>query len=426
MFDRYQNRLGFLSTTRFGTLVETFSTGLNQIFDSFGELAPALRESIELDMVYFCLRHFKWRHTAIFKQFGIQLLSDEYGLSQAVSTLLWDQALHLISAHCDDAQDLGREDNAFLRYIFCSILSTKDTKKIRNDLAISARFIGQVRDKVRQIISSKPAEKAAEFHSYIDQRLYDLLREYQSSKNETPWFIDLERLRFHLQSTGEQAGCFKIEKIFELLLCVGKEHRGLSRSRLEALFVQHCEGSQSSLDELIGLLTASQLIYDIGSGKHRLYYLTALGMDLTTFAYTVRFLRRRTSKLEELTDAPISYQRAVLQLFPEDRMDEFEKFLYGAGFCLPPDVWVTGIERLGKFRDHGAIFGRISSMIEQAPELAKKTYLQVYGFLNESVEARLALEKIISSATAWRIKDVASNIHAALTSPWRESARDVS
>ena len=137
---------------------------------------------------------------------------------------------------------------------------------------------------------------------------------------------------------------------------------------------------------------------------------------MTSLGFSVRFLRRRTQPLQELLGWPKAYQKQVIQALPPERVPELFEFLVGLGQSLAPDIWVLGIERVARHEDHSVIFDRIFTLIQSADELSKPARLKALSYLAESLEARVALEKIVENPESWRLKDMALNVRATLHS----------
>lgn len=262
---------------------------------AFLTTTETFRSCLTLDLVYALARHRLWVNNNLFITALVDFLSSEYRLAEStVRELLL--GLAAVAAEVAQAPGPVAETDAkdFLRYVFVASATAADESSLVADLGLGHRLLRRVRQSVETTACDSET-----FLAPLDADVAAVMAELARDTSETPWALDVQRLRFELWEAGVALPtAAEASSLFDLLLTIGRKRR-LKESKVE-------HGDEGSALRRAGLVFVVDLALE----------LTPKGQALTASAFATQARRQTAPSLEALAALNAHYQERVIATHP--------------------------------------------------------------------------------------------------------------
>lgn len=179
-----------------------------------------------VDVIYAIVQHKSWLQTPVFAVLLVEFLQFDHGLARNDAEVLVHDLLDAaIQLGLGRARTIFCEDRDFLTSAYVSAAGAIDDSNLEGELGLGAAVLKKLRDGISALESVDHNVFVPEYDAMLASIIIELSKELK----QTPWAIDLYRLKFSLLSAGgDAAQAFilpdSLPVILDALVAIGRGH----------------------------------------------------------------------------------------------------------------------------------------------------------------------------------------------------------
>ena len=224
-----------------------------------------------VDLVYAIAQHRDWLQTPVFSVLLVEFLQFDHGVTRNDAEVIVHDLLDAaVELGLSRTRSLCSQDRDFLTAAYVSAAGAVDDSNLEVELGLGSAVLRKLRDGIRALESVDQNVFVPEY----DAMLASIILELSKEVKQTPWSMDLYKIKFFLLSAGGDAAQpfilpDSLPVILDALVAIGRGHSFTLRER----------------PALAELLVKASLLMESKSNarsKKSRYVLTDLGARLTS------------------------------------------------------------------------------------------------------------------------------------------------
>ncbi|SMF14155.1 HEAT repeat domain-containing protein [Pseudobacteriovorax antillogorgiicola] len=278
MLQEFVFKAEFLRTHKYQDLIEKISHRVR--FKLTQEKAPkfpqGLIKTIQLDLSYIFFRHQAWIHAPVLAELSIDYLHSEFHLSRQVATDVVESALDLLHSYIPTEPGWSARDYdyEFLFQMFISSASSDNQSQLVTEIGFGTNVIELLFAAAK--LNDSRLEDTVVFAPELTETLHRIMDEISKEIAETPWVIDLYKLKSLIEAVELHGKHLLtrayLELCFEVMIAIG-----WSGTTFDELTKDH---NQAQIKKVLDQLISAEVVYVQGARKRITYHLGILGLDL--------------------------------------------------------------------------------------------------------------------------------------------------
>ena len=397
MLEDLTHKINFLNRSNQKIIMNDLSKIMKETLDEICQesWARGSFRAIILDVQYFFFRHFTWCQDALFPQIVKDYLGEQYLFTDKQSDELLSTVYSTLGLEASDDLD----ESQFLRYLIVTILTQVNPRETLSDLGVSNRFYGFVTDSIRSAAAPKAYHTPESSPSHLGEEISQIVRDLLEKRPSQPWILEVEKLAYSLQMTPKSA-----QKVFHLLLTIGKSKDGMSKKSCQEAYDQF-PLTDFTWEQLVNLLVDQNLLFESPKGRTTTIHLSQEGYDLTSTAFATQFFRKNHGNRDAIHSVPGSYQKPLLLRIAQQDPNECLEILSQSGQHLQPKALKGAIIKLARGQTpHEEVFASIHPLCGSSKStFVQKALVEAMAHLQDP-RVKPTLEKIAQTATTSGLK----------------------
>lgn len=305
MLKEYLPRIEFLRTHRYQDLLSKLEIVAHKSLSThMHKLGNGTKKAIILDLCYIYFRHESLIHAPTLAEFTIDYINSEFGVPRGPACELVEACIEFLMEYIPADRSWSAEDydREFLFQLFISSANSKSELELRNETG----FGSNVLKLLHSAVSLDDSGASQIFAPELTQSLFQMMQEISKEMAETPWILDMYRLKSlleaHTSHKPSKVNKHELEQYFEVLVQIAWDEYDLKS--LQKLV------RTSDLKKTIEILKLSDLIYLQIKGRQKIFKLSHKGIDIISEKMLSQI---GDHHMDALVGAPDAFQAKVLE-----------------------------------------------------------------------------------------------------------------
>lgn len=398
MLQEFIHKSEYLKTHKYQDLIQKLIlVAGDSIVKSSPEIRSGIRKALELDLAYIFFRHQAWVHAPVLTELSIDYINSEFAIPRNDATVIVESCVELLHNYIpiEKGWTAIEYDEEFLFQLFISSASSDGESELKADIGFG--------DNVLKLLYSAASldnnSQVNIFAPELTQSLYQMMSDISQEMADTPWIIDLYKLKKIVESrdlhSKHRLTKQDLENSFQIINKIA--WLGASFQELQSSF------KEIKLKRILDQLIGAEVVYIQGTGRRIKYHLSHIGIDLISQKAADSF---STIKIEDILKAPGPVQIKLLQR-PMAELEADIGELSKNASRLDPKALAQLLSRVSKENS-----GTIDLVLRQLPiaklnSWAKCELCKALAALPGSVAAESLLESFLRNDASAKVREKA-------------------